>query len=374
MKNDKILIWIGMIVVAILFYRYSGFFVTYPNAIEDLGVITFDANNWDGYDLTMRVSKSSGYWGTGWSHYTWTTSDVRPPFSVKECYEKGFGWAYPQGFCLASGGLTKGHIKSKTATLTINENPYNYDSKLSIGSNSIAVGGIDVIGSGILDVEVVISYYCRLGDEKCVGTNVQKCELISQDFAPYQSVNLIAPWTAEVNRWVSKGEVLGKCGVVEPCTEDWTTGDWGECVNNIQTRTVTDLNECGTEINKPEETTDCSVQCIPNWECNAWSTCTNNIQTRTCVDSNDCGIVSGKPITTQSCGDVVCPADVKQCSDGSYVSRVAPSCEFASCPIQEESFLYKVLFDINGFEVIVLHLIIAGTLLFLLIISGGKRR
>jgi len=82
---------------------------------------------------------------------------------------------------------------------------------------------------------------------------------------------------------------------------------------------VTDLNECGTEINKPEETTDCSVQCIPNWECNAWGTCTNNIQTRTCVDSNDCGIVSGKPITTQSCGDVVCPADVKQCSDGSYL-------------------------------------------------------
>ena len=29
---------------------------------------------------------------------------------------------------------------------------------------------------------------------------------------------------------------------------------------------------------------------------------------------------------------VVCPADVKLCPDGSYVARVAPSCEFAQCP------------------------------------------
>lgn len=27
-----------------------------------------------------------------------------------------------------------------------------------------------------------------------------------------------------------------------------------------------------------------------------------------------------------------CPTDVKQCPDGSYVSRVAPNCEFAACP------------------------------------------
>lgn len=31
-------------------------------------------------------------------------------------------------------------------------------------------------------------------------------------------------------------------------------------------------------------------------------------------------------------GNVRCPADVKQCPDGSYVSRMPPSCLFASCP------------------------------------------
>lgn len=28
----------------------------------------------------------------------------------------------------------------------------------------------------------------------------------------------------------------------------------------------------------------------------------------------------------------VCAADVRECPDGSYVSRVPPSCEFAACP------------------------------------------
>ena len=30
---------------------------------------------------------------------------------------------------------------------------------------------------------------------------------------------------------------------------------------------------------------------------------------------------------------VMCAQDAKQCSDGSYVSRVAPRCDFAACPI-----------------------------------------
>jgi hypothetical protein len=29
---------------------------------------------------------------------------------------------------------------------------------------------------------------------------------------------------------------------------------------------------------------------------------------------------------------MACPADVKQCADGSFVSRTAPRCAFAACP------------------------------------------
>ncbi len=33
-----------------------------------------------------------------------------------------------------------------------------------------------------------------------------------------------------------------------------------------------------------------------------------------------------------SINQVACPQDAKQCPDGSYVARVAPSCDFAPCP------------------------------------------
>jgi hypothetical protein len=37
------------------------------------------------------------------------------------------------------------------------------------------------------------------------------------------------------------------------------------------------------------------------------------------------------PSSTKDEG-VACPADVKQCADGSFVSRTAPRCAFAACP------------------------------------------
>lgn len=33
---------------------------------------------------------------------------------------------------------------------------------------------------------------------------------------------------------------------------------------------------------------------------------------------------------------VMCTMDAKQCPDGSYVGRVAPSCEFAACPVAQQ--------------------------------------
>jgi len=100
---------------------------------------------------------------------------------------------------------------------------YDYSNQISIGSINVANPN-KPSGSGTLNVKIVFSYNCNPGEELCSGSNLLKCEVISQEFNKWKEI-----WTADVNRWVSKGEVLGKCGVVEPCTEDWTTGDWGEC-------------------------------------------------------------------------------------------------------------------------------------------------
>jgi hypothetical protein len=43
------------------------------------------------------------------------------------------------------------------------------------------------------------------------------------------------------------------------CVENWDCSDWFECFNGKQKRTCVDLNDCGTENNKPATVQDCIV-------------------------------------------------------------------------------------------------------------------
>lgn len=42
------------------------------------------------------------------------------------------------------------------------------------------------------------------------------------------------------------------------CVENWTCTSWSSCSGGVQTRTCTDQNSCGTELNKPAESQSCS--------------------------------------------------------------------------------------------------------------------
>lgn len=53
--------------------------------------------------------------------------------------------------------------------------------------------------------------------------------------------------------------------------------------------------------------------CIESWSCNSWSSCLNNQQTRTCSDSNNCGTTINKPAIVQNCNTPV----AKTCPVGS---------------------------------------------------------
>ena len=103
------------------------------------------------------------------------------------------------------------------------------------------------------------------------------------------------------------------CG--EECTPNWQCDDWSECVDDVQTRTCTDLNYCGTEEGKPAESQSCEIVCTPNWQCGTWSDCIDERQTRTCWDVNDCGTISGRPALEQVCGLPCSPA--WQCTEWS---------------------------------------------------------
>ena len=45
----------------------------------------------------------------------------------------------------------------------------------------------------------------------------------------------------------------------EGCVEIWQCAGWSACVNGTQSTTCVDLNECGTEHDKPVEVLDCGI-------------------------------------------------------------------------------------------------------------------
>lgn len=47
-------------------------------------------------------------------------------------------------------------------------------------------------------------------------------------------------------------------------------------------------------------------------------------------------------ITDDVTDEVVCTEDAKECSDGSYVSRSGPDCEFEQCPIDKSNSTAKI--------------------------------
>ena len=70
----------------------------------------------------------------------------------------------------------------------------------------------------------------------------------------------------------------GGGGGITACTENWLCSEFSSCVDGMQTRTCTDLNNCGTSLNKPAETISCEA--LPFWQ--------NNLKDRDETDI-DCG-------------------------------------------------------------------------------------
>lgn len=90
------------------------------------------------------------------------------------------------------------------------------------------------------------------------------------------------------------------------CTESWSCNDWSECKQNgKKTRSCSDVNNCGTVKDKPDESRSCTYipsKCMESWACGDWNECSpGGTQTRSCSDSNKCGTVENRPLEIQSC-------------------------------------------------------------------------
>jgi len=127
-------------------------------------------------------------------------------------------------------------------------------------------------------------------------------------------------------------------GPEQQCIESWSCTQWSDCIDNQQTRSCTDVNACGTILNKPSEVNSCSIEeCVEEWDCTVFGDCecvggckevyqgnnppcltiTNKQdcinygdcyweeqvceQTRTCEDLNMCDTSENKPNLVQAC-------------------------------------------------------------------------
>ncbi|MDZ7798769.1 MAG: FG-GAP-like repeat-containing protein [Patescibacteria group bacterium] len=114
----------------------------------------------------------------------------------------------------------------------------------------------------------------------------------------------------ENNNWSGISNVASKkTASADLCQPDWSCTDWSECNDGYKSRTCIDKNNCTTNEDKPDERIVCSlpdeeedIECIENWSCTAWSACLGGTQTRSCLDLNNCGTEKDKPDEIVECG------------------------------------------------------------------------
>lgn len=131
--------------------------------------------------------------------------------------------------------------------------------------------------------------------------------------------------------------------------------------------------------------------CMPNWNCTDWSTCSEDgIQTRVCVDLNNCGTNLNKPEETKACvyvseekERIICNANttvcagnnVMKCEEGKrwvFVEKCSVVCKNGKCisALELNASAEKINeTEVTGF-VLARPLEIFGTILIILLIVG----
>jgi len=88
------------------------------------------------------------------------------------------------------------------------------------------------------------------------------------------------------------------------CIPKWDCSEWQDCLGDEQVRLCVDVNGCGNNINKPNETQVCGASCTPIWSCSDWepeSCSIDDEQTRSCADTNYCDDDSNIPTESRDC-------------------------------------------------------------------------
>lgn len=109
------------------------------------------------------------------------------------------------------------------------------------------------------------------------------------------------------------GYICSSGNCIPNCSNECTSGQIG-CNSTTQRWTCGEndsdpcLDRVLTNCQSGYQCSSGTCGCTPNWTCGSWTSCVNNNQTRTCTDSNNCSVNTNKPATSQYC----CVSDCTQ--------------------------------------------------------------
>jgi hypothetical protein len=108
-----------------------------------------------------------------------------------------------------------------------------------------------------------------------------------------------------------EGHSVCNCDDGDACTTDTCKDDKCEytqvsCSSSIEECWDGFIAECGNSCDTQTGCSSCTPsceghECEENWNCSSWSSCEASIQTRICTDLNSCGTILNKPPETQGC-------------------------------------------------------------------------
>ena len=144
---------------------------------------------------------------------------------------------------------------TQMSSIGSNTSSYNFTQTLTVGSSGVGVTQLQttLINLGLLQQGLATGYFGPLTEaavEKYQGEN---------GISP---IGIVGPLTrAQLNAQLSSPQNTTPASSAPTqslpspsagsCNPEWQIGSWTSCVNGEETRTVTDLNNCGTTMNEP---------------------------------------------------------------------------------------------------------------------------
>ncbi|NIM47036.1 MAG: PGF-pre-PGF domain-containing protein [Candidatus Aenigmarchaeota archaeon] len=216
------------------------------------------------------------------------------------------------GAIIGGGPVTKVTVSKGNANITIPSIAANKTAVVSITkTEDVAFRQINIsVANSVNNIKIVIT--------KIPGLPASVTHEISGKIYHYIEINKENITDVNVNKiyikfavnktWLTDNNV----DALNIALYRWNNGQWNELETDYVSEDVSEVFYqaespgfsyflIGTKGGAPAAPTGAAIACKESWSCTGWSSCINNQQTRTCTDSNNCGTTVKKPAESQIC-------------------------------------------------------------------------